>query len=256
LFERYSLSIGFQPDPLPKVFRPRRPIAHPLLVGVTTGTPRLPKTLEQLQFLQRWFGDRQHPAITLLDGAVTPNELATQLQASTFLHISCHGKFSPDHPEQTGWQLAPEQGQTQIFGLTQIFQLDLRHLRHATLLSCWGADNFVLPGRWILSLPEVPWRAGAGSIVACLWQVSEDCALEFVRHFYAALPGRRTDEALREAQRQLMHKHAGGEREAILETPEIGIGEYENLCVPVTSEIPALHSLDVASEEVVRPSKK
>jgi CHAT domain-containing protein len=206
LFERFCVSVGFQPEGPAQLFRQLQAVGEPLLVGITKGSPPLPKTLPQIQLLETWFAARRMPTTTLLDENVTPQKLEEKLQASGLLHLSCHGEFSPDNAEQTGWQLLRPEGDTQIFGLSQLSRLNLRRMRHATLLSCWGADNYVLPGRWIVSLPETLWRAGTGSVVACLWQVSEDYALQFAQHFYAALPGRRTDEALREAQYALMRQ--------------------------------------------------
>jgi CHAT domain-containing protein len=162
-----------------------------------------------------WLRKHGKEAPVRLNEEVSVDGLAHLLQSASMAHISCHGEFVPGDPERTGWQLCMAGGHTQTFGLPRLFGLNLTKLRHATLLSCWGADNYILPGRWILSLPEVLWRAGAGSVTASLWEVSEDRALEFVRYFYAALPGKRTDEALREAQMQLMHPEKGSMREPI-----------------------------------------
>jgi len=104
---------------------------------------------------------------------------------------------------------------TEIVGLNRMFQLDLRRMKHATLVSCWAADNFVLPGRWVVSLPEVLWRAGAASVVGSLWQVSEDCAGQFVQKFYKALPSHTVDRAAQQAILALMRNGAGPPREPV-----------------------------------------
>jgi CHAT domain-containing protein len=64
-------------------------------------------------------------------------------------------------------------------------------------------------------LPEALCRAGTGSVAACLWEISEECALEFVQHFYDAIPGLRTDEAVREAQLRMMKNDSGRAREPV-----------------------------------------
>jgi CHAT domain-containing protein len=215
LLERFAISIAFQPEPRARGFGAGRIGEEPLLFGVTEGDPPLPRTLEQLHMVRDWLHQHGKQAPVRLNEEVSADSLVHLLQSASMAHISCHGEFVPDDPDRTGWQLCLGGGHTQTFGLPRLFGLDLKRLRHATLMSCWGADNYVLPGRWILSLPEVLWRAGAGSIAASLWEVSEDCALEFVRHFYEAVPHKRIDEALREAQLRMMRGENGAVREPI-----------------------------------------
>jgi CHAT domain-containing protein len=96
----------------------------------------------------------------------------------------------------------------EILNLPQLSKLHLKQLRHATLISCWGADNFILPGRWILSLPQVLWRAGAGTILASLWEVEEDVAERFVKLFYENLRAHSPDVALSRSQAGM--RNSGG----------------------------------------------
>ena len=215
LIERFPISIGFDAAHA-NSRRWRLPrIRTGLLVGITESVPPLPKTARQMSFVAGWLTERHMQAASLQNETVTPDSLCSGLQTSNLFHLSCHGQFSLDDPDSTGWQLLSGKDHTETFGLTRIFKLDLHHLEHATLLSCWGADNYVRPGRWILSLPEALCRAGTGSVAACLWEISEDCALEFVQHFYEAIPGRSTDEAVREAQLRMMKNHAGRAREPV-----------------------------------------
>jgi CHAT domain-containing protein len=216
LLERFPLSIGFDAaDATSRRWWRRSRVRTALLAGITDSVPPLPKTARQLDFVAGWLTERHVKATTIQNQKATPGNLCRGLQTSNLFHLSCHGQFSPDNPDSTGWQLLNGEDHTEIFGLTRIFELDLHQLEHATLLSCWGADNYVRPGRWILSLPEALWRAGTGSVVACLWEISEDCALEFVQHFYDALPGLRTDEAVREAQLRMMENDSGRAREPV-----------------------------------------
>jgi CHAT domain-containing protein len=214
LIERFALSIAFQPTRR-KVPRRGAATASPFIVGMTAGSPPLPKTGEQLEFLRGWFAERGRTITPLLNEAAAPRTLLDGMQKATLLHISCHGEYVQDHPELTGWQIVTAPGRTEIVGLNRMFQLDLRRMQHATLISCWAADNFVLPGRWVISLPEVLWRAGAGSIVGSLWQVSEDCAGEFVRKFYQALASQPVDRAAQQAILSLMRSDGGLLREPV-----------------------------------------
>jgi CHAT domain-containing protein len=172
----------------------------PLLVGVTEGKPRLPKTKAQVEYVQQWLGLHGVKSTPLWNEAATPIVVKERLQQASFFHISCHGAFAQEKPEDTGLQLVTSSGSIVLLSLQELFQLDLSRLHLATLISCWGADNFILPGRWIISLPEVFWRAGARGVIASLWEVSEDRACQFVNAFYSALPGRSADRALQKAQ--------------------------------------------------------
>ena len=136
LFERFCVSVGFQPEGPAQLFRQLQAVGEPLLVGITKGSPPLPKTLPQIQLLETWFAARRMPTTTLLDENVTPQKLEEKLQASGLLHLSCHGEFSPDNAEQTGWQLLRPEGDTQIFGFVAVesAQSAAHATRHSSLL--------------------------------------------------------------------------------------------------------------------------
>lgn len=205
--DRFAVSIGFQPDR-----RPRRAAARqvPLVAGVSTGsatTAPLLKTTTQLACVTRWLESRGQRPVSLLNAEATADAVCAQLQAATFFHVSCHGDFVQGDPARTGLRLNSANGE-ETLSLRRVSGLDLSRLEHVTLVACWAADNFILPGRWILSLPEALWRAGTGSVLASLWEVEEDVAERFVEAFYRHLAGNRPDVALRRAQREM--RAAGG----------------------------------------------
>ena len=80
--------------------------------------------------------------------------------------------------------------------------MDLTQLCHATLSSCWSADHFILPRRWVISLSETLWRSGTQSILSCLWEVKDEFAVSFMNRFYKYLYLHKfpRDEALRHTQ--------------------------------------------------------
>src|SRR4030095_6934608 len=73
-------------------------------------------------------------------------------------------------------------------------------LEHVTLSACWSAHNFVLPGRWVISLQETLCRAGARSVLGSLWPVDDKISVCFMRRFYEHLLRAPRDEALRRTQ--------------------------------------------------------
>lgn len=128
------------------------------------------------------------------------DEILNQLPAAGFFHIACHGEFRPDEPDASGLLLISPEGQTELLSMRDIAALDLHTLQQAVLSSCWSADNFILPGRWILSLPYTFWRAGARSVIASLWEVSDNVAGAVFEALYRNLDQVARDEALREVQ--------------------------------------------------------
>jgi len=68
------------------------------------------------------------------------------------------------------------------------------------LSSCWSANHFILPGRWIIGLAETLCRAGAHSLLGCLWLVDDDLTVAFLKRFYKYCETSARDKALRRAQ--------------------------------------------------------
>lgn len=155
--------------------------------------PGVPKELAELETL---LGKNEVAINSILDPQ--PELLFEKLKAPhKLIHLACHGVFDLQHPGRSGLILP---GNRRL-SLRQILEEELfAQTRHITLSSCWGADNFTLPGRWIISLPETICRSGADSVLACLWEVNDQLALPFMKRFYQALQSLPRDLALREAQ--------------------------------------------------------
>jgi CHAT domain-containing protein len=206
LVEQYALSITFE-------HHRRAPAASPetgeiMAVGVSQGSDGispLPGTLQELAHLESWLvqsglKNGKRPLRKLLDGAANKQTVLAGLPQAVFLHLACHGLFQQNQPDQSGLVLIPRPRQVEILSLRELSQLDLRDLRHATLSSCWSADHFILPGRWVISLPETLWRAGAQTVLACLWEVDDRLAVAFMARFYSYLDNFPRAEALRRTQ--------------------------------------------------------
>jgi len=208
--ERFALSVGYRLGPAKRSRKRRSQAQRAVLVGITAGHPKLARTTDQIAHVQNWLKDRGISDSVLWNRCATPEKVKSEMQQSTFFHISCHGDFVQSKPEATGLRLMDETGADAILSLPDLFNLDLSQMQLTVLMSCWGADNFILPGRWVTSLPEVLWRSGAQSIVGSLWEVSEDSAIEFVRNFYSALEKLPVDQALQTAQMLTIKKSLRG----------------------------------------------
>jgi tetratricopeptide (TPR) repeat protein len=202
LVERFALSFGFESFQVISPIVTHGP-ANALLLGVTKGTESyepLPGVRRELDRLRPILTGRGWRTIELLDEAVSKNVLLSRVPETSLVHVACHGTFEPDRPDCSGLVLISESGNKETLTLREISQLDLHRVIHVTLSSCWSADNFVLPGRWIISLPETLLRSGARSVLGCLWPVPDEFAEVFMEKFYRNLEHYPRDRALQLAQ--------------------------------------------------------
>jgi CHAT domain-containing protein len=210
LVERFALSLAFESGE-------GRPAAdthgagEALLVAVPQGAsaaelpggpvdvPALRGTVAELRKVRAWLTRKRGLRVRRLDGVAeraTKETVLGRLPSAALFHAACHGFSNVERPEQAGLLLVPREGEVELLTLRELAGLDLPALQHVTLSSCWSADNFVLPGRWIISLPETFWRAGARSVLGSLWEVKDDVAVAFMKRFYRALDHHPRDQAL------------------------------------------------------------
>ncbi len=221
LIERYSISLAFESNSR-AVSNERAEIAEALVVGVAQGSsPGVAQIGDLIQPLAGapleinqvadWLDQHQFKVCRLDDSApeFEPAEKATildRLPRADLFHIACHGIFKADAPDQSGLVLIPQPDAAEILSLRELSDLNLTGLRHATLSSCWSADHFILPGRWIISLPETLWRAGTQSVLGCLWVVNDEIAVAFMRRFYEHLKTCPRDESLKLTQLECLQR--------------------------------------------------
>jgi tetratricopeptide (TPR) repeat protein len=205
LIERYALSFAYRSEELEMVRLDSKSSA--LLVGASRGEKPwsvLEFVPKELDIVADWARQRKL-AVQRLDDAMptyaAPDKtsvLAT-LPQSSFAHLACHGLFTPDQPAQSGIVLRPVR-QPEVLSVQELSALDLTSLRHITLSACWSADHFIMPGRWVISLPETLNRAGAASVLGCLWRVYDRIGTAFTAQFYQHLNKHPRAEALRRTQ--------------------------------------------------------
>lgn len=202
LIEHFALAFAYRSDEQEQKRTPSQRRA--LLVGASLGEDpegKLEFVPKELDSVADWVRGRKL-ALQRLDDA-TPSYAAPDKQTvvaalpqSTFAHVACHGVFTPDKPAQSGIILHPAP-QSDILSVKDLSALDLTNLRHITLSACWSADHFILPGRWVISLPETLARAGAASVLGCLWVVDDRIGTAFMKQFYQHLNKHPRAKALR-----------------------------------------------------------
>jgi tetratricopeptide (TPR) repeat protein len=208
IIERFNLNIAFGLSSNRSAVAPSRK-RKALFVGVPQGSTQfspLPGVLSEIKELESWAAKRNLEHCTLIGQDASKSAILERLRESAMLHIACHGVFKANQPDSSGLVLAPESGQVDILSLRDLSTLRLEELQHVSLSSCWSADNFILPGRWIIGLPETLCRAGARSVLASLWEVNDQATISFMARFYEYLNHYHKDEALRRAQLDCLHK--------------------------------------------------
>jgi CHAT domain-containing protein len=178
----------------------RRRASSDLVAAVHHGNAEfaaLPGATREADVFTQWRRRAHGTTVHAIDPeAPSRSALLERLPQSQFAHIVSHGIFRPDRPDESGLMLIAADGSSELVSLRDLSNLDLSVLDLLTLSSCWGADSFVLPGRFVLSLPEMCWRAGARRVIASLWEVDDEVGAALIQRFYHYLESHAPDEAL------------------------------------------------------------
>jgi CHAT domain-containing protein/tetratricopeptide (TPR) repeat protein len=206
LVESYALTITYQSaesvSPLSSTRR-NQPPKQALVVGISQGGAQfaaLPGVMPELETIHSLLTQQQLHLEMLMNAEAKKASVLVALKTASLLHIACHGTFQRNQPDQSGLVLNPAQSPPEILSLREISKLNLESLHHVTLSACSSADHLVLPGRWVVSLPETLWRSGTKSILGSLWAVYDQMAIAFMKQFYTYLQTLPRDEALRQTQ--------------------------------------------------------
>ena len=220
LIETFALNIAYDASALLHSTLPSTASStEPLLVGVSQSGPlfaALPGVCQEIESISTDMARYRLSPRTMMDTDVTKEALLANLPSAKLLHIACHGIFQHNRPDQSGLVLDPKSDPPEVLSLREISGLDLTGLRHVTLSACSSADHLVLPGRWVVSLPETLCRSGAESILGNLWEVYDEFAIAFMKQFYSYLKSLPRDEALRQTQLDCLHLKLPGYRRPII----------------------------------------
>jgi CHAT domain-containing protein len=169
------------------------------------GVPPLPGTRPEAAAVAAWFRARGVSCPILEDEAANCATVLASWREAAFVHAACHGIFRPDRPGDSGLVLIPSDAGPEVLRLRDLAGLRCPRLRHVTLSNCWLADSYQLPGRASVGLPEVLYRAGAGSVLGCLWPVHDRAGAFFAERFYQHATTQPRDQAVAAARRDLLH---------------------------------------------------
>jgi CHAT domain-containing protein/Tfp pilus assembly protein PilF len=167
----------------------------------------LPFTRDEVQAI----ASLMQPARVYLGAEATEERAKAVGPEARYVHFACHGLLDRRFPLDSGLALAQPAGNGGDNGLLQAWEVFERVRLDAdlvTLSACDTASGREAGGEGLIGLSRAFQYAGARSVLASLWAVSDRSTAEFMRRFYAALKqGLPKDEAVQAAQKGLRHQH-------------------------------------------------
>ncbi len=142
----------------------------------------------------------------LMRGAATKGALTKAGQLFRVIHVAAHGEFVTDQPLRSRLLLAPEGKDNGQLTAGDLYGLRL-NADLVTLSACETGMGKVLSGDDVVGLTRGFLYAGANSIVASLWPVSDDETQFLMTSFYRSLKKLPKAEALRQAQLETKTKY-------------------------------------------------
>lgn len=166
----------------------------------------LPATRDEIRGIAALYSE----ARTFLGTEATEERAKSIGTSARVLHFACHGLLDERFPLNSALALSiPDHpGEGQDNGLLQaweIFESVRLDADLVTLSSCDSAMGSEMGGEGLLGLTRAFQYAGARSVLASLWSVSDASTADLMKHFYSHLrAGRSKDEALQAAQVELI----------------------------------------------------
>ena len=188
--------------------------ARPVLTRAVQSGLRLsplPETRRELAALRSFSPE----TVRVFAGAEATEERAkTVAPAARVLHFACHGFLDESFPLESGlalsipesWKDGAENGVLQAWEVFETVRVDADLV---TLSACQTGLGKEVAGEGLLGLTWAFQYAGARSVLASLWEVSDASTAELMGRFYDHLRrGRSRIEALRAAQIDVLRKPA------------------------------------------------
>ena len=169
------------------------------------GLPPLPGAREEVQALSSLYGS---DARAYTGAAATKAQVEHLPVATQYLHFACHALLDRHFPLDSALALAASPGDDN--GMLQAWEIFERLRLDAdlvTLSACGSGLGRNAGGEGLIGLTRAFQYAGARSVLASLWGVSDRSTAALMTRFYTKLrAGTAKDLALAEAQRELLRQ--------------------------------------------------
>jgi len=194
-------SIFYLPSASTLRFVPAKPVTgHVRLLALAASRP---EGLPALRYAETEVKDigRLFDSQVFVGSAATKPALLARASGCTILHLAAHGRFEPNDPLFSRIILAPSANDDGVLTVNEIYGLNLMKVNLVVLSTSQaglGAEN---PGDETAAFDRAFIYAGASSVIASLWSVSDQATSVFMMSFYTHLrQGMAKADALRVAQ--------------------------------------------------------
>jgi len=140
----------------------------------TPGLPELPGATAEAAALR---------GSALIDGQATADRVVSAIQQATWAHFACHAVVDPTSQADSGLRLYDR-----TLRLHEVGGLRLAEAELAYLSACSTANHGIRYADEKLHLASAFQLAGFRHVVARLWPLADDIAVEAARSFYRELP--------------------------------------------------------------------
>lgn len=120
---------------------------------------------------------------TLIDEQATADRVMSAITQATWAHFACHGVVDPTSQADSGLRLYDR-----TLRLPEVGGLRLAEGELAYLSACSTANHGIRYADEVLHLASAFHLAGFRHVVACLWPLVDNIAIEAARMFYRQLP--------------------------------------------------------------------
>ncbi|MEW5734482.1 MAG: CHAT domain-containing protein [Thermodesulfobacteriota bacterium] len=142
----------------------------------------------------------------LLEGQGTKKAVKENAGSSSVIHLAAHGVYDADAPLRSRILLAKGEDKDGALTAEEIFSLSLPGSL-VVLSACESAVSEARGGDELIGLSRGFLFAGARSLVASLWPVSDEATYLTMTEFYKNLAAMPKNQALRQAQKTTMEKY-------------------------------------------------
>jgi CHAT domain-containing protein len=200
--------VAFADPRHPVLTDPAAPAALRGLARLGEGTlPELPGARREAERIAGgWPGGS-----TVWVGEQATEDRAKRLDAAGIVHFACHALVDAEHPLESGLVLAPSADRADN-GLLQAWEIYESASFDADLVTLSACDTGLgesLAGEGVLGLTRAFHYAGADSVLATLWPVTDHHTAMLMEELYRQLAaGAGRAEALRRAQLELLRSGA------------------------------------------------
>jgi len=153
--------------------------------------PPLPGTLKEVEYITTLYKDKE----SYVEKDMTLANVRKATRDASVVHFATHGILNSSHPLFSGLLLRDT-----VLAIPDIFNLDLS-AGLVILSGCNTALGEDSTGNELIGISRAFMYAGAPSVVATLWSISDDSSVMFMKEFHRHLrEGKSKAESLREAQ--------------------------------------------------------